>query len=79
MSIGIIGAGQVGSALASAFAARGEKITFGVEDAAKYAHLSASIPGTQVTSVAKAIAISDRKSTRLNSSHSTLSRMPSSA
>ena len=41
--------------------------------------ISASYPGASALTVSQAVATPDRKSTRLNSSHRSLSRMPSSA
>ena len=47
--------------------------TFELQDAARWDD------GTPITAADVAFSLKDRKSTRLNSSHSTLSRMPSSA
>jgi len=52
--IALIGAGNVGAALARNLAALGERIRFGVPDPDKYRDLAASI-GAQVGSVAEAI------------------------
>lgn len=60
MSISIIGAGNVGMALAQAFTRRGETVVIGVPDPGKYATAVAGIgPLARLTSVAEAIAASD--------------------
>jgi predicted dinucleotide-binding enzyme len=60
MSISIIGAGNVGMALASAFIRRGERVVFGVPDPAKYADAVARLdPSASVAGTADAIAASD--------------------
>lgn len=43
MSIAILGAGRVGSALARAFTSHGERVVLGVPDPAKYAALAAEL------------------------------------
>ena len=60
MSISIIGAGNVGMALGSAFTQRGETVVFGVPDPDKYrAAVSALGTGASVTTTAEAIAASE--------------------
>lgn len=60
MSISIVGAGNVGMALAQAFTRRGEAVLIGVPDPAKYATRVAELGGlARVVSVADAIAASD--------------------
>ncbi|MBT9166281.1 MAG: Pyrroline-5-carboxylate reductase [Chloroflexi bacterium] len=60
MSISIIGAGNVGMALGSAFISRGESIVFGVPDPEKYREsVSALGDGASVVSTVQAIAASD--------------------
>lgn len=56
MSISIIGAGNVGKALAHALTAKGMSVVFGVSNTAKYAHLATDT--VRVCSVAEAIAAS---------------------
>lgn len=60
MSISIIGAGNVGTALGQALTQRGEAVVFGVPDPAKYVKAIAK-PGTlaRVVTTAEAIAASD--------------------
>lgn len=61
MTIAIIGAGNVGQALATAFAEQGESIVFGVTDPAKTAPIAAAIGhGIGVASVDGALAEADR-------------------
>jgi 8-hydroxy-5-deazaflavin:NADPH oxidoreductase len=60
MSISIIGAGNVGMALGSAFTRRGKSVVFGVPDPDKYREsVSALGNGASVASTAQAIAASD--------------------
>jgi hypothetical protein len=60
MSVSIIGAGNVGMALGSAFTRRGESVVFGVPDADKYREaVSALGNAASVASTAQAIAASD--------------------
>ncbi|MFN7445331.1 MAG: NADPH-dependent F420 reductase [Curvibacter sp.] len=60
MSISIVGAGNVGMALGSAFTRRGESVVFGVPDPDKYREsVSALGNGASVASTAQAIAASD--------------------
>lgn len=60
MGISILGAGNVGMALGSAFTQRGEQVTFGVPDANKYrAAVVALGPLAQLTSSAQAIESAD--------------------
>lgn len=60
MTIAIIGAGNVGGALARRITGFGESIHFGVPDPAKYAQLAADIGGNaKVGLVADAVATSD--------------------
>jgi 8-hydroxy-5-deazaflavin:NADPH oxidoreductase len=60
MAIGIIGAGNVGMALAKAFVAKGETVVFGVPDPAKYAAAVAALgPSARVVPTVQAIASSD--------------------
>ncbi len=60
MSISIIGAGNVGMALGSAFISRGESVVFGVPDPEKYREsVSALGDGASVVSTVQAIAASD--------------------
>jgi hypothetical protein len=60
MSISIIGAGNVGMALASALIQRGESIVFGVPDPLKYSEEVAEMGAmARVTSTAEAITASD--------------------
>ena len=55
MQIAIIGAGNVGQALAKAFTSRGERVVFGVQEPEKYQAIAAGI-GVRVISVAEAVA-----------------------
>lgn len=60
MTISIIGAGNVGMALAHAFIQRGESVVFGVPDPAKYSDAVAKLgAAARVTSTEKAIASSE--------------------
>jgi hypothetical protein len=60
MSISIIGAGNVGMALAGAFTRRGESVVMGVPDPEKYRESVAALgDGASVASTAQAIAASD--------------------
>ena len=60
MSISIIGAGNVGMALAQAFIRRGESVVIGVPNPAKYAEAVANLGSmARVTSTAEAIAASE--------------------
>ena len=60
MSIGIIGAGNVGQALARNLVAQGERVVFGVPDAAKYASVVAQLgPNARVDTVEQAVLASD--------------------
>lgn len=60
MSISIIGAGNVGMALAGAFTRRGETVVLGVPEPAKYASQAAALGAlARVTTTAQAIAASD--------------------
>jgi hypothetical protein len=60
MSIGIIGAGNVGQALARNLVAQGERVVFGVPDAAKYAPAVAQLgPNARVDTVEQAVLASD--------------------
>lgn len=55
MTIAILGAGNVGTALGRAFAARGESVYFGVPNPVKYAALASSLPNARVGIVADAV------------------------
>lgn len=60
MAISIIGAGNVGLALAKAFVAKGESVVFGVRDPAKHAAAVAALgPNASVGPAQQAIASSD--------------------
>ena len=60
MSIGIIGAGNVGQALARNLVTQGERVVFGVPDAAKYASAVAQLgPNARVDTVEQAVLASD--------------------
>jgi predicted dinucleotide-binding enzyme len=60
MSIGIIGAGNVGQALARNLVKQGERVVFGVPDAAKYAPAVARLgPNARVDTVEQAVLASD--------------------
>jgi hypothetical protein len=60
MTIGIIGAGNVGQALARNLLAQGENVHFGVPDAAKYANVVAQLgAGARIGSDAQAVAATD--------------------
>jgi len=60
MTISIIGAGNVGQALASALTRKGETLTFGVPEPAKYRAVAAGIAaGIRVLAVTEAIAAAD--------------------
>jgi len=60
MSISIIGAGNVGRALGSAFVRQGEKVMFGVPDPGKYQTAIATLgPSARVGAINDAIAASD--------------------
>ena len=60
MSIGIIGAGNVGQALARNLVAQGERVVFGVPDAAKYASAVVQLgPNARVDTVEQAVLASD--------------------
>ena len=60
MSIGIIGAGNVGQALARNLVTQGERVVFGVPDAAKYAPAVAQLgPNARVDTVEQAVLASD--------------------
>jgi hypothetical protein len=60
MSIGIIGAGNVGQALARNLVKQGERVVFGVPDAAKYAPAVAQLgPNARVDTVEQAVLASD--------------------
>jgi len=60
MAISILGAGNVGMALARAFVARGESVTFGVPDPAKYRDAVAGLgPLASVAPTREAIAAGD--------------------
>jgi 8-hydroxy-5-deazaflavin:NADPH oxidoreductase len=60
MSVGIIGAGNVGQALARNLVTCGEQVFFGVPDAAKYASAIARLgPNARIGTVAQAVAASD--------------------
>jgi hypothetical protein len=60
MSIGIIGAGNVGQALARNLVKQGERVVFGVPDAAKYAPAVAQLgPNARVDTVERAVLASD--------------------
>jgi len=60
MSIGIIGAGNVGQALARNLVTQGERVVFGVPDAAKYAAAVAQLgPNARVDTVEQAVLASD--------------------
>lgn len=54
MQIAVIGAGNVGQALAKAFTQRGEQVIFGVQEPAKYQAVAAEI-GIPVVTVAQAV------------------------
>jgi hypothetical protein len=59
MSLSIIGAGNVGMALAKAFTQRGQTVVIGVPDPAKYRETAQSLDaGARVTTTAEAIAAS---------------------
>jgi predicted dinucleotide-binding enzyme len=59
MSIAILGSGNVGQALASAFVRHGESVFFGVRDLARHRDAAARIGnGTEIGSVAEAVASS---------------------
>lgn len=58
MSISVLGAGQVGQALAAALVPRGQPVRFGVPEPAKYRHLEAT-PGVAVGTVDEAVAAAD--------------------
>lgn len=55
MPIAIIGAGNVGQALAKAFSSKGEKVVFGVQEPSKYIDMAALL-GVAVLPVAEAVA-----------------------
>jgi predicted dinucleotide-binding enzyme len=60
MSLSILGAGNVGLALAGALVRRGERVTLGVPDPAKYAAAVAALgPAATLTGSAEAIAAGD--------------------
>lgn len=60
MSISIIGAGNVGMALARAFTQRGESVVFGVPDPGKYGAAVAALGAqARVTTTQEAIAVSE--------------------
>ena len=60
MAISILGAGNVGMALARAFVARGESVTFGVPDPAKYRDAVSRLgPRASIGSTQEAIAAAD--------------------
>lgn len=60
MSLSILGAGNVGMALAGALTRRGEHVVLGVPDPAKYADAVAALgPHARITSTAEAIDASD--------------------
>jgi len=59
-AIAIVGAGNVGTALAGAFIAKGESVVFGVSDPGKYAKVVSALgPAARVASTADAVAGSD--------------------
>jgi predicted dinucleotide-binding enzyme len=60
MNVSIIGAGNVGHALASALTRRGQAVTFGVPEPAKYAAAVAALGGlARIGPVADAVAAAD--------------------
>jgi predicted dinucleotide-binding enzyme len=60
MSISILGAGNVGMALARAFIARGESVRFGVPEPARYRDVVAKLgPSASIGTTAEAIAAGD--------------------
>ena len=79
------GTKSIGRAIIDAFVAEGAVVAFCARDAAlvkqreqEWRASQARVEGTALD-VTNDVALKDRKSTRLNSSHVALSRMPSSA
>ena len=83
MKIIIAGAGNVGTHLAKLLSREKQDIILMDDDEEKLSALSANFDLLTVAASPSSISglkeVGDRKSTRLNSSHRSLSRMPSSA
>ena len=77
MKILIVGAGRIGSSVAESLVSEANDITVVDQDAERIGSLQSRFDLRGV--VGNATSPQDRKSTRLNSSHRSLSRMPSSA
>ena len=83
MKTAIIGLGNIGARIAKNLVVGGESIIVAARDLAKAKAFAKTLGGEAeampIADAVKQADVVDRKSTRLNSSHSDLSRMPSSA